>query len=114
MAGVDRCLVGYAGGVQPDPTYQNIQDFTEALWIEFDPTVTTYKQLLQVWLELHSPCPMKRQYRSAIMYLNEEQRTVAQDFCNGRNFVDVEPATKFYLGEEYHQNYLRKMSGMRR
>jgi len=109
VAGVDRCLVGYSGGVEDSPTYQSIKDYTEALLIEFDPTVTSYESILKLWRELHTPYPNKRQYRSAIMYLNDEQEKIAREFCKGEKYVDVEPATKFFMAEEYHQNYLNKM-----
>jgi peptide methionine sulfoxide reductase MsrA len=114
VAGVDRCIVGYSGGIQPNPNYGNIQDYTEALLIEFDPSVTSYTELLKLWRSLHTPYPSKRQYRSAIMYLNEEQAEAAQEFTKGEKYVNVEPATKFYLAEEYHQDYLKKMTGTRR
>jgi Peptide methionine sulfoxide reductase len=110
VAGVDRCIVGYAGGIQPNPNYGNIQDYTEALLIEFDPSVTSYTELLELWRSLHTPYPSKRQYRSAVMYLSEEQAKAAQEFTKGEKYVDVEPVTKFYLAEEYHQDYLKKMT----
>lgn len=57
------------------------------------------------------PYPSKRQYRSAIFYLNDEQRKIAEEFCSAMKygkFVDVEPVTRFYMAEEYHQNFLAK------
>ena len=111
MAGVDRCLVGYSGGEAPDPTYQNIQDYTEALFIEYDPSVTSYEAILTLWRSQHTPYPNKRQYRSAIFTLNEQQEKLANEFCKEEKYVAIEPATSFYLAEEYHQNYLKKMTG---
>lgn len=113
MTGVDRCLVGYAGGVRTDPHYQNIQDYTEALLIEFDPSVTSFAKILQLWRTLHAPYPSKRQYRSAIMYLNKQQAAVAMELCGGEKFVDIEPATNFFMAEEYHQDYLKKVQSYR-
>ena len=113
MAGVDRCLVGYSGGEAPDPTYQNIQDYTEALLIEYDPAVVSYLDILKLWRGMHTPYPSKRQYRSAVMTLNEEQQKIAEEFCASEKYVDVEPATRFYMAEDYHQNYLKKMTGSR-
>jgi peptide-methionine (S)-S-oxide reductase len=108
VAGVDRCIVGYSGGVAPDPTYRNIQDYSEALLIEFDPTVTNYLEILKLYRGMHTPYPSNRQYRSAVFYLNEAQEQIAKDFCKGEKNIDVEPATEFYLAEEYHQNYITK------
>jgi peptide methionine sulfoxide reductase MsrA len=108
VAGVDRCIVGYAGGLEPDPTYRNIQDYSEALLIEFDPTVSTYEEILKLYRGMHTPYPSNRQYRSAIMCLDEKQLKIATEFCKGEKHIDVEPATKFYLAEEYHQNYIKK------
>jgi peptide-methionine (S)-S-oxide reductase len=113
VVGVDRCIVGYSGGVAPDPTYRNIQDYSEALLIEFDPTVSSYEKILKLWRGMHTPYPSNRQYRSAIMYLNEEQEKIAKEFCKGEKNVDVEPATEFYLAEEYHQNYINKSMASR-
>jgi peptide-methionine (S)-S-oxide reductase len=113
LAGVDRCVVGYAGGIQPNPTYASIQDYTEALLVEFDPSVVSYTELLNLWQTMQSGYSSKRQYRSAIMYLNEEQAEVARELTKGEKYVDVEPATKFYLAEEYHQDHHKKMNGSR-
>jgi peptide methionine sulfoxide reductase MsrA len=106
----ERCLVGYAGGNGIDPTYQNIQDYTEAIFVEYDPDVTTFADVLRLWIDSHTPYPAsKRQYRSAIWYMNAEQEQLARDFCQGQQYVDIEPATNFFMAEEYHQNYLTKM-----
>jgi peptide-methionine (S)-S-oxide reductase len=103
-------LVGYAGGNGIDPTYQNIQDYTEAIFVEYDPDVTTFADVLRLWRSSHTPYPAsKRQYRSAIWYMNAQQEQLARDFCQGLQHVDIEPATNFFMAEEYHQNYLAKM-----
>lgn len=112
LRGVVNCVVGYSGGVSPDPTYDNMQDYTEALLVDFDPQMISYADILTVWRQLHTPYPNKRQYRSAIMYLSEEQRKIAESMFGNEKYVDIEPATKFYLAEEYHQNYLQKMKQM--
>jgi peptide-methionine (S)-S-oxide reductase len=109
---VVNCVVGYSGGVSPDPTYDNMQDYTEALLVDFDPQMISYADILTAWRQLHTPYPNKRQYRSAIMYLSEEQRKIAESMFGNEKYVDIEPATKFYLAEEYHQNYLQKMKQM--
>jgi peptide methionine sulfoxide reductase MsrA len=117
---VERCLVGYAGGVEASPvSYQEIKDYTEALLIEYDATYVSYRDILQAWKEMAAPYPSKRQYRTAIFPLNEEQKAVAMDFLKSSNwserivgYVDVEIVDKFYLGEEYHQDFVAKQKSM--
>lgn len=111
MNGVRRCVVGYSGGTRPNPTYENIMDYTEAILVEYDPKIVSYRQILQKWRKLGEPYPAKRQYRSAIFCLNAEQEAIASDFCDGLEFVDIEPVTKFYMAEERHQNFLARMGG---
>jgi peptide-methionine (S)-S-oxide reductase len=101
--------VGYSGGMASN---DNIQDYTEALLIDFDPQIISYADVLTTWRNLHTPYPNKRQYRSAIMYLSNEQQQIAESIFGKDKYVDIEPATKFYLAEEYHQNYLQKMKQM--
>ena len=81
--------------------------------IEFDPNVVSYATILRHWRDMHTPYPNKRQYRSAILFLSEEQEMSARAFCKDEKYVDIEPVTKFYLAEEYHQNYIKKMTGSR-
>ena len=95
-------------------SYQNIQDYTEALLIEYDPTVVSYESLLKLWRTQHTPYPNKRQYRSAIMYNDNKQKGIAEALYGHEKYVDIEPATQFFMAEEYHQNYLAKMTGRSR
>jgi len=120
MVGVISTLVGYAGGEQLNPTYKSIKDHTEVIRVEFDPKVVTYADILTSFLDQHSPFDRaySRQYRSAILYHNEEQRQIASDVLQqlsarrgGRKiYTDVEPATTFYRAEEYHQKYVEKQN----
>ena len=115
MPGVKRCLVGYTGGIEEKPTYQNIADYTEALLVEYDPIVTSLRDVLQKWKDQASPYPSKRQYRTALWYLDEQQRKEMEEFLEdvpGANYVDVEPATQFFMAEEYHQNFLAKQKAL--
>ena len=84
--------------------------------IEYDPAVVSYQHILKLWRGMHTPYPSNRQYRSAIMYLNDDQKRIAEAFCGGDTepYVDVEPATQFFLAESYHQNYLKQMMGSSR
>jgi peptide methionine sulfoxide reductase MsrA len=109
MNGVTRCVVGYSGGLEPDPTYQTMMDYTEAVLVEFNPSVVSFEQILGKWKTLGEPYPANRQYRSAVWYTNADQEEVARQFCQGIEYVDVEPATKFYLAEKRHQNFLARL-----
>mmetsp|Transcript_14501 Transcript_14501/g.24017 ORF Transcript_14501/g.24017 Transcript_14501/m.24017 type:complete len:110 (+) Transcript_14501:277-606(+) len=109
MNGVTRCVVGYSGGLEPDPTYQTMMDYTEAVLVEFNPSIVSLEQILNKWKRLADPYPSKRQYRSAVWFLNAKQEEVAKEFCHGMEYVDVEPATKFYMAEERHQNFLARL-----
>ncbi|KAL7522650.1 hypothetical protein ACHAWX_007349 [Stephanocyclus meneghinianus] len=91
-------------------------DATEAFLVEFDPTVISFKIILDAWADMHAPYyPSKTQYRSAIFYCSEEQRVTANEKIQelGRNgsrkvYVDLEPVSLFYKAEEYHQDFLDK------
>jgi peptide-methionine (S)-S-oxide reductase len=110
--------VGYTGGIQPNPVYRNIQDATEALWIEFNPQKVSYWEILEHWhdnTDLYAPEQL-RQYRTAIWWTSESQQQATVQFLervrakkpDRELYVDVEPATTFYQAEEYHQDYLAK------
>jgi peptide-methionine (S)-S-oxide reductase len=118
MEGVVGCVVGYSGGRGANPTYQNIQDYTEALLVEYNPDKLSYKDILTAWSGMDYPLvQQKTQYRSAIFALDDDQLQQAQEFVARLQkekykdpiiYVDVEPVTKFYRGEEYHQDFLAK------
>lgn len=112
-------MVGYAGSNDPNavnPTYQNVQDFAEAIRISFDPSVLTYEDLMDMFLGFHSPSNYSSQYRSAVFFHTEEQKEIAQLALKKKGgiyerTVAVEKAGDFFQGEEYHQNYLDKQFG---
>ena len=116
-----RCIVGYAGGEASDPTYQSIQDHTEAILIEYDPSILSFEDVLNLWSEEDYPyVPQKCQYRSAIFPVNSVQVEQAQAYVErlteqrGRKlYVDVELIQHFYRGEEYHQDFLKKQKSSR-
>ena len=118
MSGVISTVVGYAGGEELNPTYKSIKDHTEVIRVEFDPKVITYTDILASFLDQHSPYDRaySRQYRSAILYHNEEQRQIASQVLQqlsakrgGKKiYTEIEPATTFYRAEEYHQKYVEK------
>ena len=106
-------MVGYTGGIQEEPTYQNIGDYTEALLVEYDTSQTNLVEILNEWKHQASPYPTKCQYRTALWYLNEEQELQMKKYVanmSGGKYVDVEPATQFFMAEEYHQNFLAKQT----
>ena len=118
MRGVVRCIVGYTGGHELNPTYRTIKDHTEAMLVEFNPKEISYEDLVIEWSRMHTPLgKSKCQYRSAVWYLDDDQKETCESIVSGMKASygancgsSVEPATKFYQAEEYHQNFNAKMS----
>ncbi len=128
--GVYSTAVGYAGGHTPNPTYQEVcsgrTGHTEIVKVIFDPNVTSYEDLLQIFWENHDPTEGMRQgndigtqYRSAIYTHGAEQQKLAEEsrahfqgrLTAGRRgsiTTEIRPAATFYYAEEYHQQYLAK------
>jgi peptide-methionine (S)-S-oxide reductase len=120
--GVLSTRVGYAGGDVPNATYRNHGTHAEAIEITFDPEQTSYRQLLEVFFQIHDPTTLNRQgndvgtsYRSAILYLDDDQRRVAEDAIAavdssgrwpGKVVTEVTPAGPFWEAEPEHQDYL--------
>jgi peptide-methionine (S)-S-oxide reductase len=106
--------VGYAGGTTESPTYHNLGDHTETIQIDFDPTVVSYAELLDVFWSSHNPAmpPFSRQYMSIVFYHNEEQRRLAVETkdreaarLGAEIYTEIVPASGFALAEAYHQKY---------
>ncbi len=124
IPGVSATRVGYAGGDTPNATYRNHGDHAEAVQIDFDPSVVSYRDLLEFFFQVHDPTTKDRQgndigrsYRSVILYLTPEQERVARETIAevdasgrwpGKVVTEVEPAGTFWDAEEEHQDYLRK------
>lgn len=124
LPGVISTVVGYTGGDVPNATYRNHGTHAEAIEIVFDPSVLRYRQLLEFFFQIHDPTTRNRQgndvglsYRSAIFYLNEEQKETAKALIAemtashlwpGPIVTEVAPAREFWKAEEEHQNYLQK------
>lgn len=122
--GVVKTRVGYTGGKVVNPTYENHEGHAEAVEIEYDAEKTSYKKLLDFFFQIHDPTTLNRQgndkgtsYRSAIFYNDDKEKKEAEDFINIVNkskrwkkpvVTTLEPLEKFYLAEDYHQNYLQK------
>lgn len=86
-----------------------MKDHTESVLVEYDPSQISYRDILKRWRTLGEPYPTKTQYRSAIFYLNEKQKKIAEEFCENIPYVDVEPVTKFYMAEPRHQDFLDRL-----
>ena len=124
LKGVESTIVGYTGGDVPNATYRNHGTHAESIEIEFDPTVLSYRSLLEFFFTIHDPTTINRQgndrglsYRSAIFYLNIGQQQIAETLINemnasgkwpGQVVSEVVPASDFWSAEEEHQNYLQK------
>src|ERR1700722_11774823 len=84
LPGVQRTIVGYTGGDVPNATYRNHGTHAEAIQITFDPSILSYRKLLEFFFQIHNPTTRNRQgndvgasYRSAIFYLTEQQKETA-------------------------------------
>jgi peptide-methionine (S)-S-oxide reductase len=128
IPGVLETAVGYEGGELPHPTYKEVctdrTGHAEVVELTFDPKRVSYETLLDAFFELHNPTQLNRQgpdfgtqYRSAIFYHSEAQKTAAEKKIEelkveGRFskpiVTVVEPSTTFWKAEEYHQKYLEK------
>ncbi len=122
--GVVKTRVGYTAGTEENPTYQHHEGHVEAVEIEYDPTKTSYKNLLDFFFQIHNPTTINQQgndvgtsYRSAIFYENEEEKKEAENFISIVNasgrwtnpvVTILEPLGNFFPAEEYHQDYLQK------
>lgn len=122
--GVISTVVGYTGGDVPNATYRNHGTHAEAIAITFDPSQLSYRKLLEYFFQIHNPTTRNRQgndigvsYRSAIFFLDEEQKAVAETLIQemdasgvwpGKIVTEVVPAGDFWDAEEEHQAYLQK------
>ena len=125
LNGVQSVVAGYAGGTTPNPTYKQVCTGTtghaEVAQISFDPAKISYRQLVDIFWDVHDPTTLNRQgadvgtqYRSVIFYHTEEQRQGAEQSKQEaqKNFTqsivtEIQPLTKFYPAENYHQDYYR-------
>ena len=114
MEGVVRTRVGYAGGSTPEPTYHSLGDHTEVVQVEYDPTVLSYADLLDVFWSAHDPrrSARTRQYRSVILTESavnrqtaERTRQNAESRLSGSVATAIEDLDAFHLAEPYHQKY---------
>nr|WP_294167236.1 peptide-methionine (S)-S-oxide reductase MsrA [uncultured Sphingomonas sp.] len=124
LPGVQSTRVGYSGGEVANATYRNHGNHAEAIEIIFDPAVISFRDLLEVFFQIHDPSTPNRQggdrgasYRSAIFYLDEQQRLVAErtiaevdasGLWPGSVVTEVTAAGDFWEAEPEHQDYLER------
>ena len=124
LPGVESTRVGYTGGHNKHPTYGNHPGHAEAIEITYDPTKTDYRAVWEFFFQIHDPTTKNRQgndvgtsYRSAIFYLDDDQKriacdTIAEVDASGRwpaaVVTEVTPASEFWEAEPEHQNYLQR------
>jgi peptide-methionine (S)-S-oxide reductase len=125
LPGVKAVTSGYAAGKTENPTYKEVCSGTtghaEVVQIEFDPTVTSFEKLLETFWQIHDPTTLNRQgrdtgtqYRSIILYHNDAQKAAAEKSIKEEQkklgdpiVTQIEPLKKYYLAEDYHQDYFR-------
>ena len=122
--GVVDTEAGYTGGTEEHPTYQSHQGHAEALRVSYDTEVTSYKNILDFFFQIHNPTTLNQQgndkgasYRSAIFYADEDERLIAEEMIGivnasgrwaGPVVTTLEALTTFWPAEDYHQDYLQK------
>ena len=126
--GVWSVMPGYAGGTKTDPAYEEVcgekTGHAEVVKIEYDPQMITYRELVNIFFSIHDPTTPNRQgndtgpqYRSIILYLNEEQRKIARkimdELAEQKIFAnpivtELVALNQFYPAEAYHRNYFEK------
>ncbi len=124
-AGVLSTRVGYTGGDVANATYRNHGTHAEGIEVIFDPAILGYRDLLELFFQIHDPTTRNRQgndtglsYRSAIFYLDAAQRAVAEDtvadvnasgLWPGAVVTEITPAGEFWQAEPEHQDYLKRL-----
>jgi len=128
---VEKVESGYSGGTVPNPSYEQVctgrTGHAEVVQATFDPKVISFKELLQIFLTMHDPTTLNRQgadvgaqYRSIILYHNNEQRAIAAQVIRDMEsaevwdrpiVTEVKPFEAFYRAEDYHQEYFKHNAG---
>lgn len=130
IEGVINTSVGFMGGNVKNPSYKDVYTdktgHAEVVQIEFNPTIVTYKSLLELFFDCHNPTSVNKQgddigtrYRSVIFYHNEMQKHTSENsikliekkhLFSKKIVTKIERADDFFLAEDYHQNYYEKNS----
>lgn len=125
LPGIVSTQVGYTGGDVANATYRNHGTHAEGIEIIFDPTQTTFRQLLEFFFQIHDPTTINQQgndrgmsYRSAIYYVDEFQKEVASDTIKdvdasglwpNKVITELDPVSEFWDAEPEHQDYLERI-----
>jgi peptide-methionine (S)-S-oxide reductase len=125
--GVVSTRVGYTGGEMPNPTYGNHHGHAEAVEVVYDPSLLSYRALLELFFQIHDPATYEQQgsdfgpsYRSAIFYTNDVQKEVALATISdieasgrwpGPIVTEINPEERFWEAEPEHQGYLLRHPG---
>ena len=124
--------VGYSGGKKDSPTYEQVctgeTGHAEVVEVDFDSSIVTYSELLDVFWSCHDPTTKDRQgpdighqYRSVIYYLDDKQRKLAEESMNNVNksgrfrdsiVTEIYPIKEYYKAEDYHQDYFDKKGSL--
>lgn len=133
VPGVESTRVGYSGGDAVNPTYEEVcgggTGHAETTEVVFDPSEVSFEDLARTFFSIHNPTTLNRQgadigsqYRSMILYIDEEQREIAErvkdELEKEKRFeekivTEITPFDVFYPAEEYHQQYAEKQRAMR-
>ncbi len=131
LRGVSVVLPGYSGGTTENPTYEQVSGgrtgHAEVVYLEYDPTLVKYRDLLTVFFGSHDSTTLNRQgndvgtqYRSVVFYTTSEQKKVAEDLireinasneAGGPVVTELVPFEKFYEAENYHRDYFATHPG---
>jgi peptide-methionine (S)-S-oxide reductase len=125
LPGVVSTRVGYTGGDVANATYRNHGTHAEGIEINFDPTQMSYLRLLEFFFQIHDPTTMNQQgndrgmsYRSAIYYVDESQKAVAEETIKdvdasglwpNKVITELDPVSEFWEAEPEHQDYLERV-----
>ena len=132
VKGVSSTSVGYSGGKKDSPTYEQVctgdTGHAEVVEVDFDPSVVTYSELLDVFWSCHDPTTKDRQgpdighqYRSVIYYLDDRQKKLAEESMNDMSelgrfrdsiVTEIYPIKEYYKAEDYHQDHFDKKGSL--
>ena len=124
--GIIKTEVGYCGGHKAETNYKEVctgsTNHAEVVKLDFDPKIISYDKILEFFFEIHDPTTLNSQgpdfgtqYRSEIFYLNDDQKTTAENIINkenerlsGKVVTKLSQVKNYCPAEEYHQRYLEK------
>jgi peptide-methionine (S)-S-oxide reductase len=122
IKGVNKVIPGYAGGSFNNPNYYNIQDHAEVVLVEYDETIVSLSDILDIFWIIHDPTTLNRQgadigphYRSIILYVSdnekdeiEKSKAKSQELWNDKIVTEIKKLDKFYEAEPEHHDFFKK------